>query len=267
MRTALRLRFTQQLIAPTSRSARSPINTRPFSSCDKETPCTSTENKLPVQQHWLDRRFPGVRQWLEAKNRRWWLKGITAWCRKYPALQGQETQLQTLIEQSYQHFYARHGDRLSDERSQTHLQVACLVLATYKTLLPWIKNHQELADIIRAHMGEQISPALRFLLQSTLYLSPNPYKTMSNRLKGFQQDYGEAFDTEFTHSDQQSSLHVKLCFYHDIFAAEDVPQLAQCCCCSQDRIWFHKSSSRGVIFSRTTCIADGDANCKLIVEQ
>lgn len=178
MRTALRLRFTRQLIAPTSRSARSPINTRPFSSCDKETPCTSTESKLPVQQHWLDRRFPGVRQWLEAKNRRWWLKGITAWCRKYPALQGQETQLQTLIEQSYQHFYARHGDRLSDERSQTHLQVACLVLATYKTLLPWIKNHQELADIIRAHMGEQISPALRFLLQSTLYLSPNPYKTM-----------------------------------------------------------------------------------------
>lgn len=138
--------------------------------------------------------------------------------RKYPALQGQETHLQTLIEQSYQQYYARHADKVSDERSQTHLQVrcwiwqpafaallllsiqhaggmqvACLTLATYKTLLPWIKNHQvqstihscvcfmhdsdmvdcadqssfklvhmqELAEIIRAHMGEQISPALR----------------------------------------------------------------------------------------------------------
>ena len=30
---------------------------------------------------------------------------------------------------------------------------------------------------------------------------------------------------------------------------------------------FHKSSSRGVIFSRTTCIADSDAKCKLVVEQ
>ena len=34
-----------------------------------------------TQQHWLDRKFPGLREWLEAKNRRWWLKGITAWCR------------------------------------------------------------------------------------------------------------------------------------------------------------------------------------------
>ena len=73
------------------------------------------------------------------------------------------------------------------------MQVACLTLATYKTLLPWIRNHQvqstthscvylmhdsvmvkcayqssfklvhmqELAEIIKAHMGEQISPALR----------------------------------------------------------------------------------------------------------
>ena len=38
----------------------------------------------------------------------------------------------------------------------------------------------------------------------------------------------------------------------------------QCVCCA---VRFHKSSSRGVIFSRTTCIADGDANCKLVVEQ
>ncbi|DBB11027.1 hypothetical protein WJX82_004838 [Trebouxia sp. C0006] len=183
MRSVLRLRFAQQHTALTFRSARLPdhsrIIIRPFSNYDKDTLGTRTENKSPVQQHWLDRRFPGLREWLEAKNRRWWLKGITAWCRKYPALQGQEIQLQTLIEQSYQQFYARHKDRLSDERSQTHLQVACLVMATYKTLLPWIKNHQELADIIRAHMGEQISPALRFLLQSTLYLSPNPYKTMA----------------------------------------------------------------------------------------
>ncbi|DBA78083.1 TPA: hypothetical protein ACH3X2_008056 [Trebouxia sp. C0005] len=146
MRTALRLRLAQQAFALTSRSAclpdRSCTFIRPFSSSDKDTPGIRTEKKSPVQQHWLDRRFPGLREWLEAKNRQWWLKGITAWCRKYPALQGQETQLQTLVEQSYQQMYARHKDRLSDERSQTHLQVACLVMATYKTLLPWIKNHQ-----------------------------------------------------------------------------------------------------------------------------
>lgn len=43
---------------------------------------TSKAGTPPVTpKHWLDQRFPGAREWLEAKNRRWWLKGLTAWCR------------------------------------------------------------------------------------------------------------------------------------------------------------------------------------------
>lgn len=172
-----------------------------------------------------------------------------------------------MLEQAYQQFYARHEHRVSDERSQTHLQVACLVLATYKTLLPWVKNQQEIADIIRAHMGDQISPALKFLLQSTLYLSPSPYKTMSNRLNGLQHDYGKGFDTEYTSSGKQSTLVIKTCFYHEIFVSEDLPQLTMCCCCSQDLIWFHKSQSRGIQFSRGSSIANGDVHCQLQVQR
>ena len=28
------------------------------------------------QQQWLDRHFPGVRHWLDDKNRKWWIKGL-----------------------------------------------------------------------------------------------------------------------------------------------------------------------------------------------
>ncbi|KAL3141996.1 hypothetical protein ABBQ32_004639 [Trebouxia sp. C0010 RCD-2024] len=248
MRTALRRHLlVNQALHESSNTFRSAFPLNPSGNYDVVTPVahrtlsskdTPTDtHSSPSRQHWLDRRFPGLREWLEAKNRRWWLKGLQAWYRKYPALQGSEQQLQSLTEQTWQQLYAKHKSRLSDERSETHLQVACLVLATYKTLLPYIKNHEELTDIVRAHMGEQISPALRFLLRSTLYLSPNPYKTMANRLKGLQQDYGKGFDTDFTDAAGQSSLQIKSCFYHDVFAAEGVPQLALCCCCSQDRIW------------------------------
>lgn len=30
----------------------------------------------PQPQHWLDRYAPGMRQWLEDKNRQWWIKGL-----------------------------------------------------------------------------------------------------------------------------------------------------------------------------------------------
>lgn len=60
-------------------------------------------------------------------------------CRKYPALQGSEQQLQALIEQTWQQLYAKHQGKLSDERSDTHLQVSisllpCLSLCRCYTL-------------------------------------------------------------------------------------------------------------------------------------
>ena len=46
------------------------------------------------------------------------------------------------------------------------------------------------------------------------------------------------------------------------------------CCCNKCHHWqrmcalrFQNSSSRGVIFSRSTSIADGDSNCIIVVEQ
>ena len=35
----------------------------------------ASQQPLP-QQHWLDGYFPGVRQWLEDQNRKWWIKGL-----------------------------------------------------------------------------------------------------------------------------------------------------------------------------------------------
>ena len=51
-------------------------------STERDDKGAQSSASLPVApKHWLDRRFPGVREWLEAKNRQWWLKGLTAWCR------------------------------------------------------------------------------------------------------------------------------------------------------------------------------------------
>ena len=34
-----------------------------------------------------------------------------------------------------------------------------------------------------------------------------------------------------------AELTVHRCLYKDIFQEEDVLQLLQCCCCSQDSVW------------------------------
>ena len=42
---------------------------------------------------------------------------------KYPFLEGREDMLRGLIEQRYDQLWERHKHRLSDGRSETHLQV------------------------------------------------------------------------------------------------------------------------------------------------
>lgn len=40
------------------------------------TPSAGQPPAQPPQRHWLDHYFPGMRQWLEDKNREWWIKGL-----------------------------------------------------------------------------------------------------------------------------------------------------------------------------------------------
>ena len=143
------VRTRSGLIVSGSYDVFSPVHVAQRTFSSEGTPSDNQKRTLPSRQHWLDRRLPGLREWLDAKNRKWWLKGMQAWCgyensrtssrcdhlsqigqhqvtvqcRKYPALQGYEQQLQALIEQTYQQFYAKHTGRMSDERSETHLQV------------------------------------------------------------------------------------------------------------------------------------------------
>lgn len=44
---------------------------------------------------------------------------------------------------------------------QTHLQVACLALASHKALLPYLRDEGEVLKIISEHMGAHTSPVLR----------------------------------------------------------------------------------------------------------
>ncbi len=96
---------------------------------------------------------------------------------------------------------------------------------------------QEVLRIIRAHMGDQTSPLLRFLLRYTLYLSFDPYASTAHRLRMLQLDYGNGFRTSLAKGPDAAELTVSACFYQSLFAEEGLPQLTGCCCCSQDSVW------------------------------
>jgi len=110
--------------------------------------------------HWLD-RFSGLRDWLDKANRQWWIKGlIEARCKQHHQLEGRESMLRSALESEYQRLFTRHSDMMVDSRARTHLSVACLALASHKTLLSFLRDEEEVMQIIRDHMGAYTTPAL-----------------------------------------------------------------------------------------------------------
>eukprot|EP00884_Botryococcus_braunii_P018077 jgi/Botrbrau1/4953/Bobra.0122s0030.1 len=213
------------------------------------------------QQHWLDRYFPSVRPWLEKQNRVWWVESVKARCRHYLQLHGKEDTVAQLLEAKYDQLIDKHQHRITDPRSETHIQNACLAVATQQVLGAWIKDSQELSRIISENMGSHTSPGLRFLLKASLWLTRDPYAQTMRRLRGLSWDYGASFKPELDIQDRVASLQLQSCIYKDIFDSENVSHLLPTSCCSQDKIWFEGLESHGVKYTRTAWFGRGDECC------
>lgn len=91
-------------------------------------------------------------------------------------------------------------------------------------------------QIIGEHMGGRTSALLRFLLAATKLLHRDGYAAMTSRLRGLRADLGRGFAAQLAVGEGEASLTITRCLYHDIFAAQGQPQLAACCCCTQDQV-------------------------------
>ena len=222
------------------------------------------------QQHWIDKMFPGVRDWLEAKNREFWFRGLEERCRRHHLLQGREIFLRTAVESEYQHVYNRHTHQIVDSRSKQHLSVAALAVASHKVLLSFIRDEIEVLKMINDHMGAHTAPALIFLMRMASWLQRDPYASLVSRLRGLKLDYGLGFASTLHIVDQphhQASLTIAKCFYREIFEEENVVQLARCCCCSVDRVWLEGAKLNHVFAGLVDSMASGDKKCCFVVKK
>lgn len=114
--------------------------------------------------HWLD-RFEKVQHALEDLTRRWWIKGLVeSRCKTRPELAGHSALIRRKLEEEYQRYkyvYKEYAD--ADSRSRLHVSVASLILATHSCLTPFIRNEQEVVDIIREHSGGKTTPLLEYV--------------------------------------------------------------------------------------------------------
>ncbi|KAK9828436.1 hypothetical protein WJX81_008096 [Elliptochloris bilobata] len=202
----------------------------------------------------------------QAKSRAWWLRGIEARCRQHPSLEGRSALVKDSVERRFRELLQKHEHRVTDSRSQTHLQVACLVVATYNTLQPLLRDKQAISKILREAQGLSAAPWLRWPLRFGLLLSGDPFTATARRLRLLGLDMGRGFACSFSEEPGQAELQIKRCLYHAMFESEGL-SLTECSCCSQDSVWFEGLEWHGVAFERTAWLGAGDPCCKLVVRR
>ncbi len=222
------------------------------------------------ETHWLSKHFPDQEDWLLKQAEAFFLKGVQAICEKDATLAGNQDFILEELKSKYDLISERNRHRGEVcSRSRTHLQQASLALSTYRTLLPFVKDHARVVELIGKLQGNESNDILGPLQKVAMWMSRDKFGMVSRRLALLKQDYGEGFEIELAEAEGETALEVKRCFYEEFFRAEDAPELTASCCCSVDKNWFEGalSDQRGVAFERPSSIAAGDSSCRLIVRK
>lgn len=189
--------------------------------------------------------------------------------RDHPQVIGHESLLQDNIDKLYKELIQRHGKLIVDGRARAHLQVACLVEGSYKTLLPWFRNDQDkVIELIRKPLGESAAGLVGIFQKIALFLSFDKFSLMSRSLNYMDSDFGKSFSIKHHILPSYHRASVKQCLYNSVFTADGVPELIPIFC-ALDRMWFDQVHPirHGIDFSRPSTLADGSTSCEFIVRR
>jgi len=154
-----------------------------------------------------------------------------------------------------------------DRASRTHLYMTTLVLASYRVILPYIKDSESLINMLEDVFIGFGQRWIKLYIRFILWFSRDPFLTMIKATKKMtENNYGKTFKFEYSGDGiNHSVITTKKCFYYDFFVANDIPELTRVFC-NWDKNWFEeiKPDKHGFKFERPTTLGYGGSECPSI---
>lgn len=150
-----------------------------------------------------------------------------------------------------------------DEPARYNLQITLALVAAYESLLPRLGRESAISTV-QAALVESLGDAVHASTRAMLDAAPDPFAAMV-AISRSREEY--AFGKGFTFrrpadDDQRYLLDVHRCFYHDVLAANSVPELTPAMC-AFDGNWIEAidPAKDGFRFERATTIGLGGTHC------
>ena len=205
----------------------------------------TSHNSAAEQQHWMPTRW---RTWLDDKARDAWLDGIAARASNANdlRLQGRGDMLREAASKQFDELFKKHASKYNLDvpgPERTHVQAACMAIATTNVLKPWV-GEAEAHRLASEHVGRNAVEEAVWggMLATAYFLSPSKRRFLKTRARLFALDHGSVLDANVKHDDDEGtvSIHVTRCVLKDIMQGDD--QLLTSFCCGAEASRFHNAS-------------------------
>jgi hypothetical protein len=107
------------------------------------------------------RYLPGVKSWIDRQVHWGWMKSVQDRCRTHPSLKNREEEIMNAMQREVSSVTERYQHLETDSRSHTNIQIAAQTLATHKVLLPYVRNENEVMQMLREQNGAKSEEGIR----------------------------------------------------------------------------------------------------------
>jgi len=150
-----------------------------------------------------------------------------------------------------------------DDLARHNLRMTLVAAAAYESLRP-VHGQPESMVLIEAAFVEPLAPFVQAATRAMLDNAPDPYAAMVEMAKSREtESFGAGFEFRRTVDDgDRFHQDIHRCHYHDVLAANGVPELTPVLC-AFDRNWIDAidQDRHGFRFDRETTIGLGGAYC------
>ncbi len=174
------------------------------------------------------------------------------------------------IQRTTDRFFEQHSKPTDGPAEKLHLELACLILASYQYLSSHGFDSRATREALLASLIQPNRKAIKWGTKAMLFLSTDPMRTLVNYSKRrVRPMYGSGFEFREEGSERDVyTIYVTRCFYSKFFNEHGLPELAQLFC-QWDRAWIDQISENkhNVRFTRSETIATGGEECPFRFER
>lgn len=92
-----------------------------------------------------------------------WTKSVQDRCRTHPSLKDREEDILNAMQREVNTVTERYQHLETDSRSHTNIQIAAQTLATHKVLLPYVRNENEVMQMLKEQNGAKSEEGIRYV--------------------------------------------------------------------------------------------------------